>query len=361
MIKMLFYIFGVLCVSIAFTAYSMLNLRAKSNPAQKSPVSKPSYSSHNVTLLVQPATGKRTFRYNRDLCSGMGDRLTVYQSIAALAYAVNATCFAYWCEQDSPSRFYSWMELSKSMRYPTSLVILSKTEFLERTAGMDELGYEGGLLPATLAYDGVYTLAIKTMILPANVTPCTQPQFEAAYKAIGGDWGMMADVGVLPGRYIALHIRGGDKIAHRDYHYTVGKISSFYCTREILQKIEQKETVPVVLISDDPLSKRLVLSEFGHVFTVVNGRGLTKLQQEMRDMSILLNADAIIQESPNGWSAFSSFAAMVRGIPLLNTWRQGDSLLDRFAANGGKPWELMTCDSMERFTSLALSHYKKNL
>lgn len=286
----------------------------------------------------------------------MGDRLTVYQSIATLAYAVNANVFAYWCEQDSPSRFYSWRELSQSMRYPTSLVLLSKPEFMEHTRGMDELGYEGGLLPAFFAYDGVYTLELKTMVLPLSVAPCTQAQFEAAYRATGREWAMLT-ANVLPDRYVALHMRGGDQIEREDWQYTAGRRSSLYCTRESLQSIAQRETVPIVLISDDSLAKRRVLSEFGHVLTGVNSRGVSKLQQEMRDMSILLNADAIVQQSPKGWSAFSSFAAMVKGIPLLNTWQGNDSLLDLFDANGGRPSELMACDALEKFTQLALRRH----
>ncbi len=248
-------------------------------------------------------------------------------------------------------------EHAAAMSYPKSLVTLSRAEFLERTAGMDELGYEGGLLPAMLAYDGVYTLDLKAMIPPSGVIACTQPQFEAAYKATGRDWEMIADMCVLPRRYVALHVRGGDKRVHEDWHYTAGKVSGLYCTREILQRIEHEDKVPIVLISDDPLAKCLVLSPFGHVLTVVNSRGMTNLQQEVRDMSILLNADAIIQQSPNGWSAFSSFAAMAKGIQLFNTWRGGDSLLDKFQSNGGKPEELMTCYPFELFRSLALKHY----
>ena len=297
---------------------------------------------------------QHVFRYNRGLCSGMGDRLTVYQSIAALAYAVNATCYAYWCEEGHPTRLYDFAWLSKVMHYPSNLVILSKSDFFERTVGMDELLYEGGELPATLAYDGVYTLALKTMILPPRFgrDSCSQAQFEAAFRATSREWDMHIDTGHLPRRFVALHIRASDKALSREFQYTPVDAASLYCTREVLESIERHETVPIVLVSEDDLAKRLVLSDFGHVITVLNNRGLTKLQQETRDVAVLLRANAIVQHSPHGWSAFSSFAAMARGIPLLNTWRGGDSLLDRFHAAGGVPDELMTCPSLEKFMSL---------
>ena len=35
-------------------------------------------------------------KYERRLCTGIGDRMSVFLSVAAMARAVNASCYVYW-------------------------------------------------------------------------------------------------------------------------------------------------------------------------------------------------------------------------------------------------------------------------
>jgi hypothetical protein len=76
------------------------------------------------------------------------------------------------------------------------------------------------------------------------------------------------------------------------------------------------------------------------------------------DFAVLLNATAIIQHATNAWSSYSSVPAMMRGIPLLNTWigpndlaSQNTSsigLLRYFEENGGCPVELRSSKHKEQ-------------
>jgi hypothetical protein len=50
---------------------------------------------------------------------------------------------------------------------------------------------------------------------------------------------------------------------------------------------------------------------------------------------VLLNVTAIIQHSANAWSSYSSVPAMIRTIPLLNTWIGGPDLAHHKTSNIG--------------------------
>ena len=50
------------------------------------------------------------------------------------------------------------------MALPQSLVMLTEEEFAARAAGVPAIAFEGGELPAFFGYDGVPTLAYRTMV-----------------------------------------------------------------------------------------------------------------------------------------------------------------------------------------------------
>ena len=50
------------------------------------------------------------------------------------------------------------------MALPQSLVMLTEEEFAARAKGVPAIAFEGGELPAFFAYDGVPTLAYRTMV-----------------------------------------------------------------------------------------------------------------------------------------------------------------------------------------------------
>ena len=82
----------------------------------------------------------------------------------------------------------------------------------------------------------------------------------------------------------------------------------------------------------------------------------------MQDFDLLLGATGIIQHSKKGWSSYSSVAAMVSAVPLLNTWITSNSednsskyvgesnvpnVLAGFDSNGGVPAELKSAQRKE--------------
>ncbi len=54
--------------------------------------------------------------------------------------------------------------MRRFLALPAGLVVLPLAEFGARAAGAAAVGFEGGALPAYFAYDGVYTLALRTMV-----------------------------------------------------------------------------------------------------------------------------------------------------------------------------------------------------
>lgn len=59
-----------------------------------------------------------------------------------------------------------------------------------------------------------------------------------------------------------------------------------------------------------------------------------KQLSSLQDMSVMFGASAILQHAPGGWSSFSSFPALARRIPLLNTWlKPGDNRQTRLVCD----------------------------
>ena len=55
------------------------------------------------TSPVAPQSAKlsdKLVRYNRKLCSGLGDRIAVILNVAAFARTMNASCFMFWCDEN---------------------------------------------------------------------------------------------------------------------------------------------------------------------------------------------------------------------------------------------------------------------
>lgn len=285
-------------------------------------------------------------KYDRRLCTGLGDRLSIMLAVAALARSQNASCYFYWCVDNVGSHlFYSFEDISKYMVFPKNVVVLSLDEFNLRSAGALAIAFEGGELPAVNAYDGVYTLAEKTMILPNHTA--SHEAFLSAYRQVGQEWTIHNPIMKLPRPYIVLHLRQGDK-TESNLDSDLVPDSSTYCTFDILTTMRAYE-VQVVLISDDPEAKKHVLKHFGDIVAVPVTRGFSKIQVEMMDLDLLSNAAGIIQHVTLGWSAYSSTVAMAKGIPLVTTMRNGWSRLDDFREKGGCPPELMKCDQVGSF------------
>ena len=357
-------------------------------PKYETAANKTEAAAPNETVSAANKTAaKRFVRYNRALCSGLGDRITVILNVAAFALTMNATCYMYWCEvrdaclthyhevcDDTPivlqenagtDRYYAIADIQRHMVMPANVVLLTVEEFAVMAKDAPDISYTGGALPAGYAYDGVYTLAPLTMSFPGHSV--AYPLFLEAYRRVGLEW-TVHDASNQATKYIVLHLRQDDKKSDID-EYVVGG-SPHHCTFDILSELTKYE-VPVFLISDDDVAKRRLLSDFGHHVTAqnkrycpacctvtdlacivmegMNGRGLSKIQGEVMDVALLMGAAAIVQHVEKGWSSFSSVVAMAKQIPLVTTLRHGWNRLDDFATKGSCPQELMKCDQLHKF------------
>ena len=278
---------------------------------------------------------KREWRYDRHVCSGLGDRLGLTFAMAGLGKLANAQIYVRWCDP-TESRVYDLNVFATRFELPPSVILVSSSEFDNRTAGMLSISFENTEIPAAEAYDCVYTLAPKTFHVP---WPVQQSEYTAAYKAAGLQFKPRSPASRAAfGRghpttnsTVVLHVRGGDKRTHDQQ----------FCTLEAIKRIAAIGNLSLVVITDD---KDLARS-------LVNGLMITD-SSVYDDLATLHSALAIIQHSPDGWSAFSSVVAMFRGIPLLNTWKGNFNRIREFRRRGEAVRELHTCEDMPQFFKL---------
>ena len=154
----------------------------------------------------------------------------------------------------------------------------------------------------------------------------TQPNklaFEQSYRHVCAEL-EFRDVegsGVPKSGYTVLHVRGGDKRT----------VLTEFNTVAVLQQIPPGTIV--VVVTDDFVCAAGILREYRqrqhnaslHIVQLsvaaTSYNSSTKHNKLLRDFTVLLGADAIIQHSPRAWSAFSNSASMMRQVPLLSTWR----------------------------------------
>ena len=154
------------------------------------------------------------------------------------------------------------------MIFPANILLLTVEEFGVTARDVPNIAYDTGTLPATFAYDSVYTLAHLTMTFPGNTVD--YQRFLEAYRRVGAEWTADFQRDDVPRPYVVLHMRQDDKISSESDAYTIGR-SSAYCTFDIMTKLSNYD-IPVVLISDDEDAKRRLLSDFGHFVTAPNAR-----------------------------------------------------------------------------------------
>jgi drug/metabolite transporter (DMT)-like permease len=278
-----------------------------------------SHVSGNESAVPSPKNTK-ALKYNRLLPTGFGDRISVYLSVAAAAATVGADVYVYWHDNPSDQRVCTVCRLAfESIRpfvqWPANLHVLREVDFEEETRHMDAIEFDkAGLLVSHHAFDGIYTTAWKTFGLPSMLPQLSRDAFELSYRKVALEMRIECQSHecqpVNMSKFIVLHFRGGDKMVPLSEFNTV----------EVLRRIPGH--VPVVVVTDDDSRLNEMLS-----VAAPYGANITRLRQlpdelanRMRDFAVLLNATGIIQHAVNAWSSYSSVPAIMRGIPLLNTW-----------------------------------------
>jgi hypothetical protein len=316
---------------------------------------------------------------DRELNTGFGDRFCVLACAATMASMFNKTLGTVWDEtnafQMGHNRDFRWNDISPYLQLPYRLEIYGGTIFdiqgkmyppqnqpsIVKSRGIKRLDHTSFFykpvdykLPSKWALDSIYTHCWRTFIVPnqQQLPSNFGQEFEKKFRQLGKEFDIsleaIGDKEALQwvneqnqlGKkgYLTLHIRWGDK-----------KDGADFCTLESLKLLTD---YPIVLVSDEP---EYALTYIGDVHSNIkvfsNLDGVSRTA--MRDLAVLLRSRGIIQHCTGGWSSFSSFPAMIRNIPLLQTYVANPknmewdwTLLDIFAQVGPElPQEIFSCRS----------------
>lgn len=289
------------------------------------------------------------FLHDRPASTGLGDRFGVYLCVAALARISNSLCYSYWRNdaKSGPHRFYRWDIVRDAIRLPSNLRILDECSFrtLYDSQGLElrRIRYSGNELPSDEGYDCVYPLAHRALTFADS--PVSQTDMENAYVQVSREWSieMTNRSMTFPDPYVAVHLRGQDK---RTQFLT---LQNDFQTHHVLANIPDGLTI--IAVTDDEELATYYLNRYPQALRLPDDLS-SREENDLRSLGILMRAKAIVQHAENGWSAYSSVAAMARGIPLINTYTgPGFNRLELFRSQGGLPPELIpyTTESSERF------------
>lgn len=311
-----------------------------------------------VILLALLATRAQDFLFDRAICTGLGDRVGVMLTLAALARHHNATIAYLWCEDPSvilprirsgiplwSGYDYNLTEFKARFRPPPEIVFVSDLE----DPGLQRLprvvwGQGHMPFPAEHGSDSIPNIAWLTMRLPTPGRVDYINQFQERYREIVAPIAAAHPSGHEP--FVLIHLRYPDENTYND---PTDSLES-YCTGKAIKSIlKLKLDIPVYAISNnvswanDLLEGRILLvhdtgSAFDH-------------------FSLLISARAIIQHGWGGWSSYSSIPALISGAPMLNT--HDPSLLHHrfklFKSQLGPPANFYDCTQIPEFTQAILS------
>lgn len=326
-------ILGAIClISLNIIA---LELLMRPEPKPRKTIAVPTVLNTSIIPKEEPDTFEKqepntTWRYNRRVCSGLGDRMCLMFMMSALGRAANAIVHVRWCEGEG-NRLYDLSSFRSILGTPPHVVLVPDSVFDAQTAGMPDVLFDHTEIAAREGYDCVYTLGPKTFRAPA---PFNTSLFTRAYHSAGRDW-------TLPRSsppYVVLHIRGTDKLDPN--------LNDFFTTETV--RAVAAAGLHIMVVSDDHPLTESILQNTDHVPTFAPDDNV------YHHVALLHGARGIIQHSQDGWSAFSSSVALFRGIPLLNTWKGAFNRIREFEKIGGGTFELRA-DNINAFVADAVN------
>ena len=315
------------------------------------------HTPHQIALILLLVCGsaRGAYLFDRQICTGLGDRLGTMLSLAALAHLKGETVVFQWCttgaEFDGLSHLKQHIPDWQGYAYPPAhhvqevlslpaeihLVHANLTE-AERNLPqvMERWTRDAQSLPAVEGLDAVYSYAWRVYQLGDD--PASGEQFQAAYHKVCSPMVARARR-ASRGTYVAVHLRLRDNNTYAPYpsEYENGRL---YCTGKVIRRL-LKAGHRLLAVSNDPELAAELLD--GRVEVVQNG-------DPVEDLSLLLGASAIVQHMWRGWSAFSSVPALAARIPLLTTFKGTyHHRLDFFRQYGPLPEEMYECHQMDAF------------
>lgn len=291
--------------------------------------------------------------YNFPICTGLGDRLGVIIALSALASLHNSSYVVHmeWCTQPERAavgnpQFMRWIPSWTGYDFP--LETLHATLSLPGNIRLYESGHvpnalhglvrEQGSIPAWGAIFQTSTLFCKAVSMGARVRDWSTSECEMAYKK-AGDHVQAVNPSKESLPYILVHFRSGDS-------NTEARDERPFCTQDVLRELHAAG-VYMKAISNN------------HSFSMQWLRGLPSMhlvhsKSVFQDVSLALSATAIVQHASTGWSSYTSVPAMMRGIPLINTFTGQGHRFEHFRRHGEVPREFHACHEKRDFVRKAV-------
>ena len=248
--------------------------------------------------------------FAKQIDTGMGDRLSNILAVAALARALDRRVWVAWHTLPpgvESHRKYAWEAIAASVTLPAHVSVLSGLNASETLAGCPHTSQIRWQDPPQWEFpsqlmgaDGIPQLANSIWRVPGEKR-VDDAVYMAAYREVGAEFHVKEfyQVEQIPERYVVLHVRGTDKRA------APGRS---FCTDAVLQELLECG-VAVVAVSDDPEMLGGFRARHPGILTPPHHdpgeqSRLPKLEMELRDLSLLTRASAILQHSSEGYSAF---------------------------------------------------------
>ena len=280
----------------------------------------------------------REYALDRDICTGLGDRLGVLLTLAALAHLENVSVSMRWCLEPTAnviSRIkphiphwrgydFSLQEFQQAFRLPSNVLLTDNTT----KPVMAKVQWENVGVPAEHGLDAVYTIAWRTMRLSMFHTHAHD--FITSYKTISSRLLLKTAQ-----QYAVLHLRGPDANTPDAYDHD----ASHFCTPWLLRRLSSMN-VPVRAISNN----RRWANELLNGYLVVSDDA-----SPIDDMKLIGNAVAIIQHVWGSWSSFSTVPALAMSIPIITTFRGTPSRIELLRHYAAIPSEMYTCSNKHAF------------
>ena len=318
------------------------------------------------------------FFYDRDVCTGLGDRVGALMTLLTLARMYDCKIYFRWCED--PSIIYKsqrehmpkWYGFSYDLSQFKSqfwgrdisryVQILSSQHYesnINYYKSLRKVKYIGNEVPTEAGLDQIYTTASKTTSL--YVFSPDHKKFMEYYKVAthmvllhtfsNDNFSKENNFDEYPPKYIVVHMRVGDLNTYTPYlgshdHPRV------YCTRKVVKAVIQRLDSNIYVISNNVTWARRIIG--------LHPRLLYKEKspqhndnEDYKDFRLLLGASAIIQHANYGWSAFSNNPSMMANIPLITTYKSNKQHFryDTFRHYGQLPPQFHQCEDLDAFIS----------
>ncbi len=268
------------------------------------------------------AASSEHYIFDRAICTGLGDRLGTMLSLATLARIENSTVSYLWCNDPVDvlprirKHIPSWIgytyplaELKTRFVLPKEIILVSdlSSPDLQKLPKV-QWGPPTMSIPAEQGADSIPGIAWQTMRLSL---PAHSNVFQKTYKAIA------SSIRRVLSPYAVLHIRAPDMNTFVDPSDTLDN----YCTGNIIKRMLLLLRGPHYLSS--AMNIYVISNNVTWADQILGGRmkAMDESASELDHFELLLSASAIIQHAWQGWSAFSSVAALISEAPLINTYK----------------------------------------